>query len=359
MKKLPGLTTIRFFAACWVYCFHSLLWTGQRGLVAYLSSAGYAGVAVFFVLSGFILSYNYLGSDFSPQQFWIARAARIVPVYWLSLLLGLPGLVHNIVTGRFPLTPVYIATPLFLQSWVPSLALIWNTPAWSVSTEAFFYLIFPFTLRRLAISFRQRPILILLGLWFLSTTPSALYALVRPEGPVDSASLFFWLGIVKFNPLVRAPEFLLGVCVGAGFRDGWRIPRPRLATMLCLLAICLTIAGLHDAPYPLLHDGLCDPLFALLILSVASTDDWLDWPPLLLLGEASYALYLLGRPIASFYEGASRYTTFIPAISGFWGFLLYFSICVLASLVVYALIEKPCRQKVRALLSRPKLVASH
>lgn len=359
MKKLPGLTAIRFFAACWVYCFHSLLWTGQRGLVADVSSAGYAGVAVFFVLSGFILSYNYLGSDFSPKQFWSARAARIVPVYWLSLLLGLPGLVHNLVIGRFPLSPAYLLTPLFLQSWVPSVALIWNTPAWSVSTEAFFYLIFPFTAQRLVRSFRKRPVLFLLGLWFLSAAPSVLYALAKPEGPVDSASLFFWLTILKFNPLVRAPEFLLGVCVGAGFRDGWRMPRPRLATLACLLAICLTLVGLHDAPFPLLHNGLCDPLFALLILSIASSGDWLDWPPLLLLGEASYTLYLLGRPISNFYEGASSHVTFIPALRSFWGFVLYFVICVSASLLVYTVFEKPWRHKVRALLSGPKLVTSN
>lgn len=357
MKNLPGLTAVRFFAACWVYCFHSLLWTGHRGLVADVSSAGYAGVAVFFVLSGFILSYNYLGSDVSPRQFWSARAARIVPVYWLSLLLGLPGLVHNLVIGRFALSPAYLLTPLFLQSWIPSLALIWNTPAWSVSTEAFFYLIFPFTAQRLVRSFRKRPALFLLGLWFLSAAPSVLYALARPEGPVDSNSLFFWLTIVKFNPLVRAPEFLLGVCLGAGFRDGWRIPRPRLVTLACFLAICLTIAALHNAPYPSLHDGLCDPLFALLILSIASSGDWLDWPPLILLGEASYTLYLLGKPIANFYEGASRYGRLVPAISGFWGFGLYFVLCVAVSLLVYAVFEKPCRQKVRALLSGPKLVA--
>ncbi len=354
MKKLPGLTAIRFFAACWVYCFHSLLWTGKRGWIADLSSVGYAGVAVFFVLSGFILSYNYLGSDFSPRQFWSARAARIVPVYWLSLLLGLPGLVHNIVIGRFPLSPAYLTVPLFLQSWVPSVALIWNTPAWSVSTEAFFYLIFPFTALRLVRSFRKRPVLILLGLWFLSAAPSVIYAFARPEGPVDSNSLFFWLTVIKFNPLVRAPEFLLGICVGTGFRQGWRIPRPRLATLVSFLAICLTIEGLHNAPYPSLHDGLCDPLFALLILSIASSGDWLDWPPLLLLGEASYTLYLLGRPISNFYEGASRYARFIPTISSFRGYVLYFGLCVLVSLLVYTLFEKPCRQKIRVFLSGPK-----
>jgi peptidoglycan/LPS O-acetylase OafA/YrhL len=207
-------------------------------------------------------------------------------------------------------------------------------------------------------SFHKRPVVFLLGLWFLSAAPSLLYAIAKPEGPVDSTSLFFWLTEVKFNPLVRVPEFLLGVCLGTGFRDGWRIPRPRLATLACVLAICLVIGALHDAPYPSLHNGLCDPLFALLIFSIASSGDWLAWPPLLLLGEASYTLYLLGRPISNFYEGASRYVTFIPAISGFWGYGLYFVICVLASLLVYTMYEKPCRRKVRTFLSGPGLVAS-
>jgi len=127
MSKLPSLTALRFFAAFWVFCFHSFLWMGDRSVVADLSSVGYAGVSVFFVLSGFILSYNYLGSDFTLKEFWAARAARIAPVYWLTLLLAFPPLLRNLMIGRLSPSVSVIAAPVFLQSWFP-VPQIWNTP---------------------------------------------------------------------------------------------------------------------------------------------------------------------------------------------------------------------------------------
>jgi peptidoglycan/LPS O-acetylase OafA/YrhL len=355
MSKLPSLTAMRFFAAFWVFCFHSFLWMGHSSVIADLSSVGYAGVSVFFVLSGFILSYNYLGSDFTLKEFWAARAARIAPVYWLTLLLGFLPLVRNLMIGRLSPSISVIAAPVFLQSWFP-VPQIWNTPAWSVSTEVFFYIIFPFAIRGFVGPFRRHPVLFGLLLWLLSAAPTVLYAYFLPEGKVDIASNHFWLDVVKLNPLVRAPEFLLGVLVGVGFRDGWRIGWPKLSAAACLVAISLTIVALHNAPYPLFHNGLCAPLFALLILSVASADPWLNWAPLVLLGEASYSLYLLAYPVGALYSLASENLDFVPPRASVMGFVLYFVLCVASSLIVYTFFEKPCRRRVRAFLS-PRTLA--
>ena len=86
-KQLPALTSLRFFAALAIVVHHA------RGLlVAESAIAGFPldhGVSVFFVLSGFILTYVYreLPNVASVGRFWLARFARIWPVHVFTLAL--------------------------------------------------------------------------------------------------------------------------------------------------------------------------------------------------------------------------------------------------------------------------------
>lgn len=56
---LPALTGVRFIAAFWVLCYHAVPRTGLPAPVAAVVDAGYSGVSLFFVLSGFILTHAY------------------------------------------------------------------------------------------------------------------------------------------------------------------------------------------------------------------------------------------------------------------------------------------------------------
>src|SRR5580698_8802877 len=91
MPAIRSLTGARFVAALLVVCFHFV--PLAPGWVNSILRNGYLGVPFFFVLSGFILTYNY-ASD--PQQrivarsFWMARFARIYPIYLVALVLSLP-----------------------------------------------------------------------------------------------------------------------------------------------------------------------------------------------------------------------------------------------------------------------------
>jgi peptidoglycan/LPS O-acetylase OafA/YrhL len=104
---------------------------------------GQQAVTFFFVLSGFILTYSYfqpenlLGLRTSRKDFWIARVARIYPVYALALLLAIVPIVHGtFVTHTIPM-PQFVGAilccPILLQAWIPPIALGWNGPAWSLS----------------------------------------------------------------------------------------------------------------------------------------------------------------------------------------------------------------------------------
>ena len=93
MKKpeLLGLTGIRFYASLLVYLSHVVIIPGMEALSQslLLFNAGVVGVSFFFVLSGFILTYNYAPvfsegvSASSYKQFVLDRLARIYPVHFL------------------------------------------------------------------------------------------------------------------------------------------------------------------------------------------------------------------------------------------------------------------------------------
>src|SRR5581483_1343244 len=242
---------------------------------------------------------NYLDTPYSNQKFWVARAARILPVYWLALAVDLPTAILSASKRGIHFFPGCFAAPLLLQSWIPSSSLLWNPPGWSLSTEAFFYLAFPFLAPQLAALFRKYPLPTLVLLWLAGAVPSIAYAFLHPEGAINQWSMTFWISVVKFNPLVRLPEFGLGVCLGTAYLDGWRVPRPRICLAVCCLATIGLAVILHPMPYPSLHDGLLAPIFGLMILAIASIKSSSTGSILDLLGEASYSLYILMTPTAA------------------------------------------------------------
>ncbi|MGA3371574.1 MAG: acyltransferase [Terracidiphilus sp.] len=354
MRKntLAGLTSIRFFAAIWVVFHHLRFGWKPPELLDRFFDAGYSGVTLFFILSGFILSYNYLPREFTLRDFWSARMARILPIYFFALLVSFPfsaGFSRMNGQAFFP-----SALPAFflVQAWIPRSALTWNWPGWSLSVEAFFYLLFPFLLRPFARLAQRHAALVLGAIWMLSLIPSTLYALALPEGPVDTMSRFVGLTIIKFNPLLRLPEFLIGIALGVLYLNGAHIPRPRLAAAGCVLALVFIVLGPWRLPYPVIHNGLLAPLYGVLILAVASEPKMLANPILELLGESSYSLYLLHASVivyCSMFAGRLHW----PVHGSFC--LIWAAIAVLVSIASYKFIEVPARRFLRSTLMRDGL----
>ena len=108
-----------------------------------LIRGGYLAVTTFFVLSGFVLAHNYASTAWnagSLRRYAAARFARIYPVYFLSLLVVAPF----IAADRTPAKARFVAAHgLLVQAWLGHIPVNWNTPAWSLSCEMFFYLSFP------------------------------------------------------------------------------------------------------------------------------------------------------------------------------------------------------------------------
>ena len=376
--RLPALTSLRFFAALHVVFFHFLAFkiVSSEGWLGQISSIGYVGVSFFFVLSGFILVYTYAGRDTPARDFWRARFARIYPAFAFSLLLTGPFFFFATLMLNVPffawfsthLKVVVLLVPFLLQAWVPLAALAWNSVAWSLSDEAFFYLLFPFLKKR----FLKIGVPGLAGLalacWAVSLAMSWTYVLRNPDHlqAIDADVLnAFWLNAVKFHPFARLPEFLLGMACGAMFVKFRRAARPggdeKLALPLVLagLAIAATVAHYSARiPYTVLHTSLLAPAFAAIIFGFALQPRWgapLNWKPLVFLGDASYSLYLLH----SFFLGPFFFTqTGAPRHRGPGWYFLYFVLALGISGLVYRFIEEPSRRKLRGKPSRSALAGS-
>ena len=148
---LPALTSLRFFAALHVALSHLAPSDPAWGPLGGLIRAGYTGVSFFFVLSGFVLTYSHAREFESGRgsiaRFYFARFARIYPVYFvITLLAGIlnPSVFHNKIHIL-----AFLADFLMVQAWSIRMVNFFNTIAWTLSCEAFFYLIFPFVLLRL------------------------------------------------------------------------------------------------------------------------------------------------------------------------------------------------------------------
>jgi peptidoglycan/LPS O-acetylase OafA/YrhL len=354
IRVIDSLTTVRFFAAVWVVALHTGVHHREslNSFCRNILGAGYVGVSFFFLLSGFILAYNYLGT-ISPGgrgRFWIARFARIYPVYFAGLLLSLPffalAIVRNYSGQRFWDIVAIPIVLMLLQSLLPQTATAWNFPSWSLSVEAFFYAAFPWILDRISRGWSR---LLVLVLYLYPIAFSLLYLWLRGDGlfntTADSQSM--WLYVVKFNPLIHLGTFVIGAVVGVEFRRGFRVSYPATIALLSAVAV-VVLTGVGRIPYLFLHSGLLLPLFGSLILALAcggSVARILSAAPLVALGEASYSLYILHVPIHRFFLLGAK--VFRPALIGSLRFeFLYVLAAIAISVVSHRFIEVPARRAV-------------
>ena len=366
---LPALTSVRFFAACHILLFHSWAMKALTRAPAWFqkfASVGYVAVSFFFVLSGFILIYTYAGKPLHVCRFWRARLARLYPMYLVSLALSAPFFFYGVLRMHIPylwyfqthMTSTVVLVLMMLQAWVPMAALGWNGPAWAVSVEIFFYILFPLLLGRFErISDRGLAVIALAG-WMLAVVTAITYVVLRPDH-VDansSTDFLFWLSALKFFPLMRLPEFMVGLACGFWFLRGRHSPAVATPLVLGGTGVALSITAFsHLIPYPIMHTGLYAPAFAAIIWGLALRPEWssfLEWRWLLLLGESSYCLYLLHVIILGMFlfSNPTRITT-TSLSTWFCGAVAAIGVAVLA----FRFVEEPARKWLRG---RPAAVPS-
>ncbi len=367
---IGALTSVRFFAAFQVLLFHIWAMQGLTRAPVWLqrfASAGFSGVTFFFILSGFIFVYTYAGKPLVLRDFWRARLVRIYPAYLLSLLLSAP-LLFSATTNtpelawskqHLGLTVVLVMT--MMQAWIPGTALSWNVVNWSVSVEVFFYSLFPWLMARFRRISNRGLLLIGATSWAISLAIAITYVVILPDGrvPTSDDDTFFWLNVLRFNPLSRLPEFLIGLACGCWFVQGEQ--DTKMATPLVLLGmagVLVTIAFSASIPYPVMCTGLMAPAFAAIICGLALQPRWLAWlerPWLVLLGEASYCLYLLHLLvlILAFYIIWPE-PSGVPGAGRVLGSAV---VAILVSVFVFRFVDEPIRRKLRSMGPAKGMVA--
>jgi peptidoglycan/LPS O-acetylase OafA/YrhL len=350
--QLPQLTSLRFFAAFWVLGFHTIPRTGPTGAWAAFWNVGWIGVTFFFVLSGFILTYTYGrdGGRLDRRRFWVARFARVYPLYLFAMLFAVPQLLRFLrlaaaqgrPLGASQITGVVISSVAMLQAWFGQLVCVWNCPSWSLSDEAFFYALFPLVLP-LATGRRGRALLLAATVGGMAFIAWGALVSGAPAFAVQAAE-------AAVHPLARLPEFLLGCWLGGVFlarRPSWSASSAVAIATAAGIVVIAAWAGLHPALG--LPHLVAAPLFALLIIAVASSRmpsrGFLAAAPLVLLGEASYSLYMLHGPLHGYVLAA--FNRVAPSASVGARFVVYVVAALALAIASFRWLERPARRWIR------------
>ncbi|MCU1321251.1 MAG: acyltransferase 3 [Acidobacteriaceae bacterium] len=306
-SKVAPLTSARFLAALYVILFHTAYDSGfsiPRWFKTFLSLGG-ASVSFFFVLSGYILATVYLVKEgpLDKKRFWMARFARVYPLFFVILVLDTPQILLDRVARYSWATSIWKTSVNFfldvflLQGWSQAFNAI-NFPSWSLSDEAFFYAIFP---------------IVGVFVWKMRARSAAAFGMVLYLGTLALLLLLYRAGLKNdfaYNmPLLRSSEFILGIVAGKVHLSALRSERYRSALhrmalpllLLCAALFCATCYAKLPIPSPILIGIFLAPLFVGIILALSSNPSviggLLSARLPVLLGEASFALYLIHIPL--------------------------------------------------------------
>ena len=349
---LPALTGIRTLLAIFIILFHFT--PPHLGLLYPIINNGYVFVGVFFLISGYVLTYNYAdrAKTLVKREFWLARFSRLYPIYLLVLLISFRMVQDEWhARSRFEFWQGMILTPLVLQGWSPSVATFWNTVAWTLSSEVVLYAAFPWLIRLPWPKKPARLVLLIIALWIIGLLPHSLYLLLNPDhivGPVDRYSSTQLIRFLKYTPLPYVCTFLIGVTLGKLQHALIITERQRLLlsfVSLALAGVFLYTLVLHT-PYLLMHGGIMTPVFAALVLGLSGPHPisaFFSWRPLLLIGESSYCLYLLHFNVFQL-----LHTYHVPErlhLAAFEPWLSY-GILILLALAAFHFVETPARKAI-------------
>ncbi|KQR19137.1 hypothetical protein ASF79_15820 [Agreia sp. Leaf335] len=302
--------------------------------------AGAIGVSLFFVLSGFVLSWSHKPNQ-SARSFWWHRFARIYPLHVVALAAALllsATVLPQIATGD---PWALFANATLTSAWNIDWWQAGNPVSWSLVCEAFFYLAFPLIIVGVRALSRRALISAALSTALLVLATSPLVSVLVPQISPNS------------SPIVRLPEFVLGVVLAQLMATkAWRGPR-------LVPALLVTIAGyaaaqsFPDSPLRIASFTIIG--FCMLIAALARADQEgrptiLAARPLTILGTLSFPFYLVHlliiQSFVALVPGAHQNPSAIVSVVHVIGAL---AIALAAAALLHRLVEIPGR---RLLLSR-------
>lgn len=308
----PNLNSIRFFAALAVVIHHIELTKHWFGLPNIYTTSfvggvfGQLGIILFFVLSGFLITYLLLEENrqtgtISIKDFYIRRILRIWPLYYLITILGLyilpkidfffvPGFTEHVGEHLVPKSAMFLTffsdIAYALYKHVPYAA-----QTWSVGVEEQFYLLWPVLVVLVLRKKRMKEMLVgVIGFYLLIKLLAVYLYSHEPANKAAETFFLFWnnftidamaIGGIGAYLLFYQKEKVLSVLFSK-----------YLQIILYLVLIIITGKGWA---LPWFSYEVYAVLFVVLILNLAGNPRSvinLEYKPLNYLGKISYGLYM-------------------------------------------------------------------
>lgn len=373
--EIKALSGLRIVAAVWVVLFHfrpllEQAAPGFRSALAPILDCGAQGVDLFFILSGFVLTWNYLdrmGESFSWRStlhfLWL-RLSRVWPVYLVTMHLAALWIIFTLNVGHIPseaaesLTATnYVRQFLLVQLWFAPYfdGTSWDGPAWSISAEWLAYILFGalvLVIFRIARATRAR------GLMYLAVAAS-----LPPVVLLMATGLFYtpwsWLPRIIM-------QFTAGALVCAAVRKLQPSDRARtgagIASLLLAAAIIGILYWLDANPIPTIYDsaGLVDVLFVPLVLTLAigagTLPALLSLRPIVYLGHVSFSLYMVHELVHTTWNWmVLQFELQLGSdLAGKAVLLALFAVALVGAVLLYHLVEEPARKWMRSMMKPPR-----
>lgn len=297
---IQPLTSLRFIFALMVFTAHC--YVIDPHFSHFLYKEGFVGVSFFFVLSGFIIAYNYQRkfkqATVTKREFWVARFARVYPLHLATLLLALLCGGYLLVMN-WDTVLIFCSQLFLLHPFVPRMDYFFsfNSPSWSLGCEQLFYFLFPFlalwlsNIRRL---FWVLVAIVLLIVWGMYFTPE------------DQIKAYWYV-----NPLTRLPDFLVGMLLFSLYEKSEKEWSMNRATCFEIGAIVLFAAfyyfgsaGMLPKVYRYSVYYWLPISFMLYVFAInkGKISRFLSNKYLVIGGDISFAFYLLHLFVLEFYK---------------------------------------------------------
>lgn len=403
-KAIPSLTGLRFIAAGSVFISHALpllvpLPEPHPVFYSLFHAASGIGMPLFFVLSGFVIHYNYstrLSTDFlrGTYNFFVARFARLYPLYFACLVYEiLYRYSYSLLT---PTTgPVLLYYLTMTQTWVYRVFgqnnLIFQfglvpQVAWSVSTEWFFYCVYPLVcfaflrLKSVRAILSAAAVVILLEIILCHIGLRKVHSIndhaVRNFGPVadmqSHAGQSFFMWLFYFSPYNCIADFFLGCLCAQLILELRQHPLSplgqRVGLVLTFSAVVLPLAVFLMIFWParIIPDVRDLKVFkyafalpsalAFLIFCCARYDNVITRviasPGFVFCGEVSYSIYLLHLLLIDVFRWESLVVTEPRFIIGDLERLVMAALSTVGlAYITYSIVEVPGRRWLTRLLT--------
>ena len=353
---IKPLTSLRFVFALMIFAHHiSFVQNGSSSILGWLYEKilwqGNIGVSFFFILSGFILAYNYqeriIQKKVSLRKFYLARIARIYPLHVLTLICSIPIVYPDLVQNGFLNNLGKTAVNLTLtQSFFPKMDVVFsfNSVSWSISNEMFFYYLFPFIIGLIAFLLKKKGLYIL----FLTIGLISFLPIMVPE------EHHYWM--FNINPLFRVWDFIIGIIlfnIFSKYKETLNLLNFNIIEPIMIILFAVFFMFYNYIPDVYRYSMYYWIPMSLVVMTFAFQKGWISTilsnKYLVKLGEISFGFYMIHQLVIKYL------LKYYKIENDYLSLLLMISCSLILSIISYKYFERPANKFIKSRFGKREL----